>query len=99
MSELASSLGLHQLISEPTNFEPNKNPSCIDLIFCDNPNIIMESGVRPSLDNFCHHQIVFGKLNLHIPPPPIFLGKFGITTKLTSMQLHEQYLNLIGKVA
>ena len=32
-----------QLISEPTNFEPHKNPSCIDLI-TDQPNIILDSG-------------------------------------------------------
>ena len=28
-----------QLISEPTNFEENKCPSCIDLIICDQPNV------------------------------------------------------------
>ena len=33
IEEMTSNLGLSQLISEPTNFEPNKNPSCIDLIF------------------------------------------------------------------
>ena len=32
---LLSSLGLSQVISEPTNFEPNKNPSCIDLVITD----------------------------------------------------------------
>ena len=33
IEKLTSHLGLKQLIQEPTNFEPNKNPSCIDLIF------------------------------------------------------------------
>ena len=28
---------LSQLISEPMNFEPHKNPSCIDLIVTDQP--------------------------------------------------------------
>ena len=46
---LLSSLGLSQVISEPTNFEPNKNPSCIDLVFTDQPNIILDSGTRASL--------------------------------------------------
>ena len=32
LEELFTTLGLHQLIHEPTNFEPKKNPSCIDLI-------------------------------------------------------------------
>ena len=31
IEHLLSSLGLFQVISESTNFEPNKNPSCIDL--------------------------------------------------------------------
>ena len=50
------------MISESTNFETHKKPSCIDLIFTDQPNIVMESGTRASLDVKCHHQ-----LN---PPPP-----------------------------
>ena len=66
---LISSLDLFQLISESTNFEENKLPSCIDLIICDQSNVAMESGVRPSPDNFCKHQITFCNLNLHIPPP------------------------------
>ena len=68
IDQLASSLGLEQLISDPTNFEPGKNPSCIDLIFCDQPNIVLESGTRPSPDTICKHQVIFGRLNLHIPP-------------------------------
>ena len=28
---------LSQIISEPTNFEPHKNPSCIDLVITDHP--------------------------------------------------------------
>ena len=31
---------------------------------------MLDSGTRPSLDPKCHHQIVFGKINLKIPPPP-----------------------------
>ena len=58
IEELTSLLGLTQLISEHTNFEPNKNPSCIELIFTDQPNIVLNSGTKPSLDNYCHHQII-----------------------------------------
>ena len=35
----------------------------------------MESGVRPSPDNFCKHQMTFCNLNLHIPPPPVYSRK------------------------
>ena len=37
-------MGHNQLLKEPTNLEPNKNPSCIDLIFTDQPNCVIESG-------------------------------------------------------
>ena len=45
--------------------------SCIDLNFSDQPNLIIESGVHPSLHEQCHHQIVYGKLsvsNIALPP-------------------------------
>ena len=59
IKELFTKLGLFQLISEPTNFEPHKNPSCIDLVVTDQPNIILDSGTRASLDTYCHHQVNF----------------------------------------
>ena len=69
IEELFSKLGLSQLISEPTNFEPHKKPSCIDLVATDQPNIILDSGTRLSLDSHCDHQIVNCKVNFRIPPP------------------------------
>ena len=70
LDDLFTLLGLTQLISEPTNFEPHKNPSCIDLIITDQPNLILDSGTRPSLDPYCHHQIIYGKINFRVPPRP-----------------------------
>ena len=75
VEHLLTSLGLSQVISEPTNFEPNKNPSCIDLIITDQPNLILDSGTRDSLDPYCHHQIIYGKVNFRIPPPPPYERK------------------------
>ena len=69
IEELFTKLDLSQLISEPTNFEPHKNPSCIDLIVTEQPNIILDSGTRVSLDSYCHHQIVHCKVNFRIPRP------------------------------
>ena len=46
IEDLFTSLGLSQIISEPTNFEPSCNPSCIDLIVTDQPNLILDSGTR-----------------------------------------------------
>ena len=39
-NEITSKLELIHLINEPTNFEPNKKPSYIDLILTDQPNWI-----------------------------------------------------------
>ena len=75
IEDLFTSLGLHQLICEPTNFETNKNPSCIDLVVTDQPNLVLRSGTRPSLDSFSHHQIIHCKVNFRIPPPPSYKRK------------------------
>ena len=70
IEHLLSSLVLSQVISEPTNFEPNKNPSCIDLVITDQPNFILDNGTRVSLDPYCHHQIIYCKVNFRIRPLP-----------------------------
>ena len=75
IEELFTKLALSQLISEPTNFEPHKNPSCIDLVVTDQPNIVLDCGTRSSLDHFCHHQITQCRINFRIPPPPPFERK------------------------
>ena len=76
IEEMATLLGLSQLIKDPTNFEPNKKPPCIDLIFTDQPNLVLENGTRSSLDSFCHHQITYCHFNLKIPPPLPFKRTF-----------------------
>ena len=48
IENLLTFLGLSQ-ISEPTNFEPNKSPSCIDLIITEQPNLALDSGTGASL--------------------------------------------------
>ena len=67
---LTADVGLHQLISEPTHMMGDSK-SCIDLIFTDQPNLVIKSGVHPSLHEHCHHPIVYGKLsvsNVALPP-------------------------------
>ena len=71
LDDLFTSLNLDQIISEPTHFfRDDCKPSCIDLIITDQPNLVLESGVRPSLDPSVKHQIVFSRINYRIPPPP-----------------------------
>ena len=70
---LTCSHELHQLINKPTHL-PDKSSSCIDLIFTFQPNLVMESGVQPSLHPNCHHQLVFAKFDLSIYCPPPYEG-------------------------
>ena len=49
--------------------------SCIDLIITDQPNLFVDSGVHPSLDEHCQHQIIYGKLNILIRYPPAYKRK------------------------
>ena len=63
LESLTSLYGLTQLIAEPTHVLENSS-SCIDLIFTNQPNLIMDSGVHPSLHSKCHHQVIYTKLNL-----------------------------------
>ena len=65
-------LGYSQVINEPTNFQPNSSPSCIDLIFTNQPNLILESGVHPTLSSMCHHQIVYAKIYFKVYYPPSY---------------------------
>ena len=60
-----------QLIPCPTHILPNSS-SCIDLIFTNQTNLLVESGVHSSLHPNCHHQIVFAKFNLNVFYPPLY---------------------------
>ena len=69
LDEVLDESNLHQLIEEPTNIR-GESMTCIDLIITDQPNLFVETGVHPSLDNNCQHQIIHGKLNITLPSPP-----------------------------
>ena len=55
LEDMFTSLGLSQVISEQTNFDPGKKLSCIDLIVTDQPNIVLDSGTRASLQSRTQH--------------------------------------------
>ena len=76
LDELFTKISLSQIIDEPTHFfRDDCTPSCIDIILTDQPNLVLESGCRPSLDPAVKHNITFCKLNFKIPPPPKFTRK------------------------
>ena len=68
IESLTTMHGLQQLISDPTHLLPNS--SCIDIIFTDQPNLAVNSGIHLSLHVKCHHQIIQCKFNLMIVYPP-----------------------------
>ena len=61
----ATIYGLQQLIDEPNHNRKNSS-SCIDLIFTNQPNLIVNRGTHPSLHENCHHQITFAKARLRL---------------------------------
>ena len=67
LDEFIESNNLTQLIDQPTHIM-NKSRSCIDLIITNQPNILVDYGVHPSLYKTCHHEITYGKINLSVPP-------------------------------
>ena len=62
VDSITTSYGLSQIISVSIHILPNSS-SCINLIFTNEPELVTESGVHPSLQPKCHDQIIFAKLN------------------------------------
>ena len=62
---------LHELkhVSEPTHLLL-ASTSCIDLIFKDQSNSVVDGGTHSTLNPICHHQITYWKLNPNIKYPP-----------------------------
>ena len=47
--------------------------SCIDLIFCTNQDVISKYGVDASIFDKCHHNIIYGKIDIREPLPPKYV--------------------------
>ena len=69
LESVSSSHGLYQLITDPTDILPQSS-SCIDLIFINQPNLVIDSDAHSSLHVNCHHQITHCTLNLKIAFSP-----------------------------
>ena len=68
IDSLMTTHGFEQLIPDATCVLP-QSLSCIDLIFTDQPNYLIDCGTHPSLNQNCHHKIIFCKLNLKVEYP------------------------------
>ena len=84
--------GLHQLICDPTHVLPNPS-SCIDLIFTDQENLVINGVAHPSLHPNCHHQILYCKFNLFVEYPRTYerlACDYGKANHESIKQAHEQ---------
>ena len=72
IDSLTSSSGNAQIIEKPT-LVVNNPMSCKDLIFCTNKNIISNHGVDVTIFEKCHHNIIYGKINIRVPLPSIYI--------------------------
>ena len=89
LDDLIQSKNLSQLIDEPTHIINDSSP-CIDLIITSQPFLFVEHGIHPSLFKNCHHKIVHGKLNLSVPPPPVFKRKLWDYNNADIDALHDK---------
>ena len=87
---LTFSNGFSELINEPTHIQTNSSP-CIDLIFTDQPNLSMNSGVHSSLHPNCHHQLVHSSFNLNIHYPPPYQRLTWDYKKADSIKIREAF--------
>ena len=72
LDSLTLSAGYNQIIDKPTHVI-NTSMSCIDLIFCTNQSVISNHGVDVSIFDKCHHNIIYGKINIRVPLPPTYV--------------------------
>ena len=102
LSEFCLLNGHEQIINTPTHFPRDGIETCIDLIITDQPLLYVDSGVIPSPDPCCKHQIIHGKLNFSVPCPPPYkrkLWKFNLANVqqikkcLTDTDWHNTFLN------
>ena len=63
--------GFKQIISDPIHILLQSS-SCVNLIFTDQPNYVIDIDTHPPLHPNCHHQITFCKLNLKAEYTPIY---------------------------
>ena len=101
LKTLTSFYGLNQLIKTLTHL-PQNSATCIDLVFNNQPHLVMESGVHSSLSSTCHHEIVFAKLNLQIEYTPPYervirdysrADKASINRAINAIDWHKRFAN------
>ena len=70
IDSLTTSAGYEQIINKPTHVF-NNSMSYIDLIFCTNQNLISNYVVDVSIFQKCHHNNIYGKIDIRVALPPV----------------------------
>ena len=68
--------------------------SCIDLIFCTNKNIISNHVVDLTIFEKCHHNIIYGKINIPVPLPPVYIREVWDYSKANIEYINKAISNL-----
>ena len=89
---LKSSAGYTQIIDNSIHVM-NKSQSCIDLIFCTNQNVVSKHGVDASLFDKCHHNVIYGKINIRVPLPPVFIREIWNYSKADVQNIRKSILD------
>ena len=64
------------------------------MIITDQPNLFVDHGIHSSLDNCCHHQIIYGKINITVPSPPPYKRQVWDYSKSDQNKIHESLRNI-----
>ena len=72
----------------PTHLLQN-SATCIDLVFTNQPHLVMERLVHSSLSSTCHHETVFAKLNLKVEYPPPYGRVFWHYSKADKVSINR----------
>ena len=74
-----------------------RNFSCVDLTFTDQPNLSVNSGVHASLHPNCHHQFVHSSFSLNISLSPPYQRLVWDYKRPIQKILEKPLIQLIGK--
>ena len=87
------SYGLSQIISDPTHILSNSS-SCIDLIFTNQPNLVTESGVYPSLHPKLHSILKTFVKGKKVPIiPRLFVNDKFVTNFLEKANVFNEFFS------
>ena len=71
--------------------------SSIDLSFCSNQNTVSNYRVDVSTFDKCHHNIIFGKINIRVSLPPGYVSDVWNYSQANVKKIsRQQYLTLTG---